>query len=319
VSLTPVVSVLMTAYNRERYIAASIESVLAQRFGDFELIVVDDGSKDGTVDIARYYAGRDRRVRLEVNEHNLGQFGNRNRAASMARGRYLKYHDSDDLMYPYCLELMVGHLDREPRAGLALSASIAWHGGPVPMLLTPRQCYQREFLGFGLFRGGPAVGLLRSEVFHDLGGFAEEGVYSDHLFWLKACARHSVLLLPADLFWYRTHAGQELRSQEAARAYARLPGYVWDALASPDCPIEGSELEQARRNHAWVVAKHFWRELRSGRVGLAAYRLKHARMSARDWLRYLRRGRRSDQAGVALDEYGDVTIPECLRWPRREG
>jgi glycosyltransferase involved in cell wall biosynthesis len=318
-SPTPTVSVLMAAYNRERYIGMAIESVLAQRFADFELIVVDDVSTDRTVEIARHYAARDPRVQVLVNERNLGQFGNRNRAATLARGRYLKYHDSDDLMYPHCLEIMVGHLDGEPRAGLALSASIAWHGGPVPMLLTPGQCYQREFLGFGLFRGGPAVALLRSDVFHDLGGFPEEGVYSDHLFWLKACARHSVLLLPADLFWYRTHAGQELRSQEAARAYARLPGYVWDALASPGCPLEGSDLEQARRNHTWGVAKHLWRDLRSGRVGLAAHRLKHARMSAREWLRYLRRGRRSDQAGMVLDEYGDVTIPECLRWPRREG
>ena len=78
----PAVSVLMTAYNRENYIAESIDSVLAQRFGDFELIITDNQSTDGTVEIARRYERLDPRVRVVVNERNLGQFGNRNRAAS---------------------------------------------------------------------------------------------------------------------------------------------------------------------------------------------------------------------------------------------
>ena len=74
----PLVSVLMTAYNRERYIAAALDSVLAQSFGDFELLVVDDCSTDATAAIARAYERRDSRVRVVVNERNLGQFGNRN-------------------------------------------------------------------------------------------------------------------------------------------------------------------------------------------------------------------------------------------------
>ena|SRR5674476_1029541 len=90
--LHPAVSVLMTAYNREKYIAEAIESVLAQTFTDFELVVVDDGSKDHTVDIARRYS-KDPRVSVHINEKNLGDYPNRNRAASLARGRYLKYLD----------------------------------------------------------------------------------------------------------------------------------------------------------------------------------------------------------------------------------
>src|SRR5580700_5016235 len=90
----PKVSVVVTAYNREKYIAHAIESVLAQTFTDFELIVVDDCSRDNTAAIARSYES-DPRVRVYVNERNLGQFPNRNRAATYARGEFLKPHDSD--------------------------------------------------------------------------------------------------------------------------------------------------------------------------------------------------------------------------------
>ena len=142
----PTVSVLLTAYNRERYIASSIESVLAQTFGDFELLITDNCSTDGTLKSPSRYTLVDSRVRVVVNERNLGQFGNRNRAAELSRGSLLKYHDSDDLMYPHCLAAMVAMLQSEPRAGFGLSSGSAWTGGPCPMLLTPRMAYQREYL-----------------------------------------------------------------------------------------------------------------------------------------------------------------------------
>ena len=81
----PLVTVLLTAYNRERYIVASIESVLAQSCGNFELVVVDDRSSDATLAIAREYERKDSRVRVHANERNLGDYGNRNFAASLAR------------------------------------------------------------------------------------------------------------------------------------------------------------------------------------------------------------------------------------------
>ena len=88
---SPRVSVLLTAYNRERYIAESIESVLAQSHADFELIICDDQSSDGTAGIIRDYARRDSRIRFSINERNLGQFENRRHAASLATSPFLKY------------------------------------------------------------------------------------------------------------------------------------------------------------------------------------------------------------------------------------
>ena len=113
----PTVSVLLTAFNRERFIGPAIESVLAQTFADFELLVVDDCSTDGTVQVARGYLS-DPRVRLVQNERNLGDYPNRNHAATFAVGEYIKYHDSDDVMYPHCLAGDGAPDARVPRGGL---------------------------------------------------------------------------------------------------------------------------------------------------------------------------------------------------------
>ena len=313
-SADPVISVLTTAYNRERYLARAIESVLAQTYADFELIVVDDGSTDRTVAVARAYEG-DPRVRVVVNERNLGDYPNRNHAARFARGRFLKYHDSDDVMYPHCLATMLDLLVAEPRAAFALSSGWVWPGGPCPMLLTPRLSYQREFLGFGLFVCGPSNALFRADAFRGLGGFPELGAGSDYLFWLRACAREHVLLVPGDLFWYRVHPGQELRGEAASRDYARLGAHVWRALGAPECPLTPPEVEQARRNLAYGTLKAVYRDLRDRRGRTAWLRLRSTGMSAGDWARYLRRPRRDRLAGTPLDAAGDYLIPE---WPQRE-
>jgi glycosyltransferase involved in cell wall biosynthesis len=175
----PRVSVLLTTYNREPFVGEAIESVLAQTFTDFELLIVDDASTDGTVEIARRYADCDPRIRVVVNDRNLGQFANRNKAASLAVGEFLKYHDSDDVMYPHCLQVLVSSLEPYPAAGFALTRGTHWPGGAVPMLLTPRLSFEREYLGSGLFGCGPSGALFRRTAFAELGGFEDEGVPSD--------------------------------------------------------------------------------------------------------------------------------------------
>src|SRR5688500_2764886 len=116
----PTVSVLMTAYNRARYIGAAMQSVLASTFSDFELVVVDDGSTDGTPAIVRAMAAHDGRVRVYQNEQNLGDYPNRNRAAELARGTWLKYVDADDYIYPTGLTVMLDMMSRFPQAGYGL-------------------------------------------------------------------------------------------------------------------------------------------------------------------------------------------------------
>ena len=294
----PLVTVLLTAYNRERYLAESIESVLSQTWGDFELVIVDDKSTDGTLALAHDFAARDPRIRVHANERNLGDYGNRNFAASLARGEFMKFHDSDDVMYPHCLDVMARALRAEPCAGFGLSTSRSWPGGPVPMLLTPRQAYQREFLGFGLFMCGPASALFRTTVFRELGGFTNYGAPSDTIFWMRACARYPVLLLPGDLFYYREHPGQELRAPHVARQYATVTAHMWRALAAPDCPLTEEERAAGRRNVAFSTAKSAWQAAKRGEPALAWHRLAASGISPAEWVRYLRPPRRSAFAGV---------------------
>jgi glycosyltransferase involved in cell wall biosynthesis len=309
----------MTAYNREKFIGAAIESALAQTFPDWELVVVDDCSRDKTVEVAEAYAARDHRIRVHVNEKNLGDYPNRNRAARLARGRFLKYLDSDDLMYPHCLEVMHGQLASEPRAAFALSGSKPWSGGPCPLLLSPRQAFQKEWLGGGgLFSLGPGCALLRTATFHELGGFPSEyGVASDYMFWLRACARVPVLLLPADLYWYRIHPGQELSARSAPMQYASLGAQMWDFLHSIDCPLQGLELEQARRNVSWYLTRAAVWELRAGRWQCA--RMYLAGMSLWEWLRYCRRARVDPNAGMPRDANGECPLPSWLVSNARRG
>jgi hypothetical protein len=298
---SPLVSVLLTSYNREAFIAESIESVLAQTLTDFELIVSDDQSSDGTVAIANDYARRDSRIRLSINDTNLGDYGNRNQAASLARGQFLKYHDSDDVMYRHCLAVMAEALSAEPRAGFAMSSSRNWPGGPCPMLLTPRLSYEREYLGTGLFQAGPASALFRTDVFRSLGGFPEEGVASDMLFWIQACARVNLLLVPGDLFYYRVHVGQELARPENTVRYAQARAAAWRMLNSPECPLDPAVLDRAKTNFLWAASRDAYRQIRRGRFAAAAAIVRFLGLGVADWIRYLRPPNRNPNAGTPAE------------------
>ena len=105
----PKVTVFIPAYNREKYIGDAIESILAQTFTDYEILLIDDGSKDGTVKKMRSYA--DPRIRIIRNEKNLGIPKTRNKGIEQARGEYIAMLDSDDRAYPTRLEKQVDFLD----------------------------------------------------------------------------------------------------------------------------------------------------------------------------------------------------------------
>src|SRR5687767_7249252 len=95
----PTVSVVMPVYNTAGYVGETIESILAQTFTDFELLVLDDGSSDGTAGVVRRYADRDPRVKLTSRE-NKGIIDSRNELLAMCRGRYMAANDADDLSVP---------------------------------------------------------------------------------------------------------------------------------------------------------------------------------------------------------------------------
>ena len=104
---TPLVSVIMPAYNAAPFIEAAIASVLAQTLTDWELIVIDDCSKDSTQKIIAEFAEKDARIHLVINEENMGVAKTRNRGLAMSRGKFVALLDSDDYWKPNMLEKMV--------------------------------------------------------------------------------------------------------------------------------------------------------------------------------------------------------------------
>jgi glycosyltransferase involved in cell wall biosynthesis len=300
----------MTAHNRERYIGNAIESVLAQWFRDFELIVMDDASADATLDIAKKYARMDSRVRVVENRTCVGQFANRNRAAEAASGLLLKYHDSDDLMYPHCLAVMVPPMLAMPGIPIGISMSRAFSGGPVPMVLTPRQSYEREFFGMGLFTEGPAAGIFRREEFVKLGGFQDVGIYSDTIFWLHACARANVLALPGNLYWYRIHGEQALASSDADREYGHALGLIWKALDDPQCPLKSDEIALAKNTVAIRLIRKALADVRHGHPITAVKRLSTSLLSIRQIVAHAKPHQHSLLAGTPLSESGEYLIPD---------
>lgn len=253
---TPAVSILVTVYNRQQFLPATLQSLACSRFQDFEAIITDDCSSDASADIASEFARTDSRVRFYRNEQNLGDYGNRMKAASLARGEYLKYVDSDDLIYPHTLDVMVSALSQHPEAGLALSHSLPEAEEPYPWVLSPHDTWRKQFLGRGCLSCGPTGALIRRRCFEDVGGFRREwGVLSDIDLWLRLAARWPVALLPPGLVWWRRHEGQEFTVGNAAWRYL-TDGYRLsiESLSGRDCPLSESErsdaLSRVRHVHA---------------------------------------------------------------------
>jgi GT2 family glycosyltransferase len=105
--MRPTISICIPAYNAERYLRQSLDSALAQTFGDCEVVLVDNASTDDTFTIAEEYSRRDPRLRVYRNRQNLGVLGNWNRCIDLAQGEWLKFLCADDWLEPTCLARML--------------------------------------------------------------------------------------------------------------------------------------------------------------------------------------------------------------------
>jgi GT2 family glycosyltransferase len=216
----PLVSVLMTVYNREQYIAEAIESVLSSTYSNFELIVVDDQSSDKSLEIAHSFEKKDKRIRVYRNSKNLGQFQNRNQAARYANGKYIKYLDSDDLMYPHGLEVMVWAIEQFPEAAFAVSFPKPEDLKPYPIKMSPREAYREQFLGRGVMDVGPSGMIFNRSLFMEMGGFKEDGyVGNDTEIQFRMAQKHPIVKMPTSLIWWRQHEGQAITEGTNSNEY----------------------------------------------------------------------------------------------------
>jgi len=208
---TPTLSVLMTVYQGARYLPATLESILNQSFSDFEFIVVDDGSSDGTGALLDEAAARDGRLSVQHNPANQGITRSMNRLFPLARGRYVTRHDGDDISVRDRFAQQVAFLDAHPEVGLT-SSQISVIGSDGAPLSTPlfvsgndNQSIQETLYDYNCLCQGSVM--FRREAREAVGLYDETLELSeDYDFWLRMAEITQVVKLPASLYLYRDHA-----------------------------------------------------------------------------------------------------------------
>ena len=203
--MTPEISIITTVYNRVRFLEAAVRSVRTQTLPDFEHILYDDGSTDGSLELARTLARDDPRVRVVAATHR-GVVPALKEAHAHARGRFIGWLDSDDLLVETALQETREVLVASPNAGLVFTdhVLIDEHSRIVPERPRPPRAFTpdrllTEFVTFH-FR------LFRREVFDACGGIDETFTAApDYDFCLRASEVAAFLHLPIPLYCYRTH------------------------------------------------------------------------------------------------------------------
>ena len=208
---SPKVTILLPVYNRERFIAEAIESVLGQEFGDFELLLVDDGSTDGTPGVLRDFARRDARIRIVTSEINEGIPRALNRGLEHARGEYIARLDSDDLTMPGRLTAEVEVLDAQPDVVLVSTAYdiIDEHGAPLGRFdETFPSDVIHYLLGFVNIIGGHSQVMFRNDGTRYDPEFPSS---EDYDFWVRLSQRGRIVVLPLTGMKKRQHENDSFK------------------------------------------------------------------------------------------------------------
>lgn len=218
----PLVSVLMTAYNREKYIAEAIESVLASTWRNFELIIVDDQSTDNTLSIAKFYEQKDGRVKVYKNETNLRDYPNRNKAASYAKGKYLKFIDSDDKIYDWGLAYCVEQMERYPQSFFGISMIDGDYSFPS-VVMNSEDVIRRHLFQSTHLSTGPSGTIIQRKFFEKIQGFDTRFfMANDEYFNVRVASLTPVVLLKQPFFFYRMHDSQEQNNRIGYLIYGFL-------------------------------------------------------------------------------------------------
>jgi glycosyltransferase involved in cell wall biosynthesis len=249
----PLVSVIMIFLNAERFMEEAIESVRSQTLNDWELVLVNDGSQDGSAMIAQRYAAADpERIRLfqHPGGSNRGTGPSRNLGLLRARGRYICFLDSDDVFEPLRLERTVSLLESDPELGVVISAELYWRSWQAPehvysrllrkpdQVLRPNGPLSRAILPPALISStlatpGAAMPAPCSVTFRrldmNLAFVPDEFVsqYEDQVLMTRLLLERSAVVLPECLSRYRQHADSLTHRAERRGDY--VPGRPHEA------------------------------------------------------------------------------------------
>jgi len=269
----PSVSVCIPVYNGERFLAETIRSVLDQTYRDFEIVVLDNASRDRSADIARSFG--DPRIRLEHNAVTLPQAENWNRVVELSRSPLVKVVCADDLLHPRCLELQVAPMDADP--GLAVVAARRHMIDEESRMIVPR----RGLNGLTGVRTGVEVArrvvrngsnpigesnnvLFRREDFFTVGGWKTDRPYIMDLdLWLRLLQLGDFLGLTETLAAFRIGRGT-VSSDHSKGIYQQQRMLIEEIGESPYYQVRGVDVAvgrllapagRARRRALYTISK----------------------------------------------------------------
>lgn len=229
----PSVSVVMPAYNAEKYLREAIDSILAQTYEDFEFIIINDGSTDRTKEIIQSYT--DTRIIYLENERNSGICVTLNKGLEAARGRYIARMDSDDISFPERFAVQVDYMDKHPELGVAGSLverfyddDISYHDFP-PSETNKYKC--RADLLFSTCVAHPATIIRKSVLDKHNFRYDEDflGMEDYHLWW-RISQYSPIVNIPKILLKYRIHKSQVTQIPLTDRFVARIKEFISQRL-----------------------------------------------------------------------------------------
>lgn len=239
-SRSPEVSVVMPVYNAERYLDETIETILRQSLGNFELIAVDDASSDGSLEILQRFAARDARVQV-ISGPKIGIARARNDGLLAARSEFVACMDSDDLMTPERLERQLSAMRQDSRCVALGSAALRIDPDGDP--LEVRHCpLEHEDIESELLLGrNPLIQaslMLRRDAVLQVGGYRDQANYAEDFDLYLRLAEHGRLAcLPDVLLHHREHPGRisytTFNRQRAVIEAALAEAYARRGLSGP--------------------------------------------------------------------------------------
>ena len=241
----PKVSVIIPTYNRAKYIAETIDSVLKQTFSDFEIIVVNDGSTDNTEETIKEQF-EDKVIYLY--KPNGGPASARNMGISVAKGEYIAFLESDDLWFPEKLEIQTRFMDANPEIGLTGSRALMFKESAIGELEDQALLVHKDTPTLKCLLQDNRLLLLtvmvRKTCLDDIAGFDEDKTMmgrEDYELWLRIAVKYKIVNLPRVLARYRSHRENLFWGNSAwenAQAYfavikrvdEKIPGLITDCF-----------------------------------------------------------------------------------------
>lgn len=199
-------SILVATYNQEKHIEETINSCLKQEFNDYEILISDDCSKDGTWDIVTGF--KNSKIRTFKHEKNLGEYSNRNFLLEKAKGEFVIFIDGEDIIYPYALSFNDYFICKYPDSKILVAR--AWDENIIyPYFIDNRLYAKNQFIGFGQTALNFTQLLFNREAILSIGGFDNKEIrFGDAYIQIKMGLLFGALLIPEGFSWWRRIKGQ---------------------------------------------------------------------------------------------------------------